>query len=115
MSSRRRSQKRGEPRVVLRSPSLETLVKYLADYVRSGRPNPATLEDLLVYLRNRGLKVTYHQLRRRLEALEEKGLVRRVAATILYECRVDGGKPRYTRVRKTLWLIRAPAIQRLVG
>ena len=100
--------------MILRSPSLDAIIRYLADYARSGRPNPATLEDLLVYLRNRGLRISYHQLLRRLELLEERGLVRRVYATILYEQRVDG-RQRYIRVRKTLWLLRTLALQHTAG
>ena len=64
--------------MILRSPSLDAIIRYLADYARSGRPNPATLEDLLTYMRNRGLRISYHQLLRRLRVLEEKGLVKRV-------------------------------------
>ena len=100
--------------MILRSPSLEAVARLLADYARSGRPNPATLEDLLVYLRNRNLRISYHQLRRRLEELEARGLVRRVTTTVVYEYRVDG-RLRHVRVRKTLWLLRALALQRLAG
>ena len=58
-------------------------------------------EDLLVLLRRRLPALTYHQLRRRLEALAEKGLVERVKVRIIYV--YDG---RRLAVAKTLWRLR---------
>ena len=97
----------------LRSPSLEAVIRYLADYARSGRPNPATLEDLLTYMGNRGLRISYHQLLRRLRGLEERGLVKRVTTMVVCEYRIDG-KPRHIRVRKTLWLLRSMTLQHIM-